>query len=196
MTDIPPIGAEPIGASEPTPDVGFSVSPTESDILTALRAFLLDILGDNVEVVKGQANKVPEPGSPDFVVMTHVYRKRLATNTDDWTYDDSDPAVIARGHSTMSDVQLDIHGPNSTDNAQAIVTLWRDDYACREINAAIFQPLYASDGHQMPFINGENQYEDRWVVTVTLQATPIISTREQFTSNLSPDIIALGSANP
>ncbi len=172
------------------------ISPTESQILTALRSFLLAILPDGVECIRGQANKVPEPASPDFVVMTHVYRRRLATNVDTWDTTNADPTSLAIGHATMSDIQLDVHGPNSTDNAQTITTLWRDDFGCSQIDNAIFQPLYASDGHQVPFVNGEGQYEDRWVVTVTLQATPVISTPMQFADTLSPNISSIGNANP
>lgn len=168
-------------------------SITETAILTALRTYLLSILPAGVEVVKGQANKVPEPTSPDFVVMTHMGRDRLSTNVDTWDMGGADPTVIAARHGTSSRVQLDIHGPNGTDNAQIITTLWRDDYACTSIDSAIFTPLDATDGQQMPFINGENQYEDRWVVTLTLQSSPIVSTPMQFTSTLTPNISAIGS---
>lgn len=192
MTD--PLGVPPVGTESTGPLPGAPISVTESQILAALRMFLLSILPGEVEIIRGQANYVPEPTAPDYVVMTHVYRKRLSTNVVTWG--DANPVALDHAHATMSDIQLDVHGPNSTDNAQIITTLWRDDYACQEIDSAVFQPLYASDGRQMPFINGEQQYEDRWVVTVTLEATPIISTSAQFAATLSANISAIGSANP
>lgn len=54
--------------------------PTQSNILTALRTFLLSVLPANTEVVRGQDNQVPEPSVNDFVVMTPIIQKRLATN--------------------------------------------------------------------------------------------------------------------
>lgn len=47
-----------------------------------MRAFLLDILPDGIEVFIGQENRVPEPEVDDFVVMTATGRRRLATNID------------------------------------------------------------------------------------------------------------------
>lgn len=60
--------------------------PTQSQTLTALRAFLLSILPLGTEVIQGQANEVPEPKGKDFVVMTPIRRDRIETNTD--TYAD------------------------------------------------------------------------------------------------------------
>lgn len=166
---------------------------TESDVMDALRAFLLSLaLTGNPEVVQGQANRVPEPAAPDFIVFTPTARRRLETNIETW--DTAAPPVeLAAGRATEISVQLDIHGPNGSDNAQVIATLWRSDYGCRAIDPAIFQPLFATDGHQMPFINGERQYENRWVMTVVLQANPIVSTTAQFADSVDVTIIGTGA---
>src|SRR5574341_1238925 len=62
------------------------ITPTQSNIQAALRAFLLSVLPDGVEVVSGQGNRVPEPQGGSFVVMTPIRFKRLSTNFD--TYAD------------------------------------------------------------------------------------------------------------
>jgi len=59
-----------------------TLSPTQSQIQTALRSFLLSVLPSGVEVLEGQDNRVPEPSATDFVVMTAIQRPRLATNID------------------------------------------------------------------------------------------------------------------
>ena len=65
-----------------------NVAPTQSQVLQALRAFLLNVLpatgsdGQAVAVVAGQQNRVPEPNPADFVVMTPINFVRLATNQD------------------------------------------------------------------------------------------------------------------
>ena len=105
--------------------------------------------------------------------------------------------LLSCGHnditqSTQFDMQLDVHGPNSGNNAQTITTLFRDAYA-----AAIFStngysniaPLYCDDPKQMPFINAEQQYELRWVVSAIMQANPIISVSQQFATLLGPTTI-------
>jgi hypothetical protein len=171
-------------------------SITEAQMFTALGNFLTSILGSGVDVLQGQLNRVAEPSKPDFVVMWGLNRPRLATNVDSWDITADAPTALSVQQSTQVDVQLDIHGPNSTDNAQTITTLWRDEYATRAIDAAVMTPLFATDGHQMPFVNGEQQYEDRWVVTVSMQMNPVISTPMDFAANLSANISAIGSANP
>lgn len=65
-----------------------NVSPTQSQVQQALRAFLLNVLpaigsdGKPIAVVAGQQNRVPEPNAADFVVMTPINFQRLATNQD------------------------------------------------------------------------------------------------------------------
>lgn len=61
-----------------------AVTPTQSDIQTALRNFLLAILPAGIEVIESQDNRVPEPVGPDFVEYTAIRRPRLATNIDDY----------------------------------------------------------------------------------------------------------------
>lgn len=56
------------------------VTPNQDAIQTVLRSFLLDILGDDIEVIEGQDNRVPEPKGTEFVVMTPIRRPRLSTN--------------------------------------------------------------------------------------------------------------------
>lgn len=165
-----------------------TLSLTETRIMTGLRTFLLGILPAGTEVVRGQDNQVPEPADANFVVMTPTFRRRLATNVDTWSLTDPDPTTQQVLQSTQADVQLDIHGPSSTDSAQVIATLFRDDY-CVQVFIGLgldMRPLNADDGHQIPFINGEDQYEDRWVMTLSLQADPVVSTNQQFANTLGP----------
>lgn len=60
----------------------YTVSPTQSDIFTVLRAFLLTVLPTGMEVIQGQMNRVGEPQGVDFAVMWVINRDRLATNID------------------------------------------------------------------------------------------------------------------
>lgn len=60
-----------------------TVSPTQDDVTTLLRSFLIDILPVGTEVILGQVNRVPEPSSGQFVVMTPTHILRLGTNFDE-----------------------------------------------------------------------------------------------------------------
>ena len=84
-------------------------------------------------------------------------------------------------------IQLDVHGPNSTDFALAISTAFRDAYAT-ELFAALnplISPLYADDPRQLPFVNSEQQYEDRWVIEDQLQVDYSVSVSQQYADTLT-----------
>jgi len=61
-----------------------SLSLTEAQALTALRSFLTAILPTDVVVIRGQANRTPEPKAVNFVVITPLFRERLSTNVDNY----------------------------------------------------------------------------------------------------------------
>lgn len=247
-----------------------SLSPKQSDVLTALRNFLLSTLPTQVEVIRGQDNRVPEPISSDFVVMTPIMQKRLETNIDIYadtafrgsivgnvltitqifhgsvnigntvfgtgvstgTYVTGTLSGSVGGTGTYSistingtissqtmatgvlfamqptewTIQLDIHGPNSADNAVIVSTLFRDDFGIQNFSPQItpppgwgnipiggtlsvpyiaFAPLYADDPVQRPFINAENQYETRWVLDACIQANQIVVAPQMFAGSLA-----------
>ena len=55
----------------------------ESDAFTVLRSFLLSCV-PNIEVVRGQDNRVPEPLGTDFITMIPVLRERIHNNLHDY----------------------------------------------------------------------------------------------------------------
>lgn len=156
-------------------------SLTQDQIDTAIRAFLIQILPAGVEVLIGQENRVPEPASDNFVIMWDVLRKRLGYTVQTWDQTPrADPTTQDNTEPVRFDKQLDFHGADSTDNAQVFATLFRSPYACDFFAPFGFQPDYCSDGAQAPFINGEQQYEDRWTLTATFDAAITATTPQQF----------------
>ena len=65
---------------DPQPPALPVLSLTEAQTLTALRAFLLGVVPAGTAVIRGQDNRVAEPASQDFVVMTPILQPRLGTN--------------------------------------------------------------------------------------------------------------------
>jgi hypothetical protein len=62
-----------------------AISPTQSQVLQALRGFLMSpsvLAPFNPSVVAAQQNRVAEPATPNFVVMTPIMSRRLETNID------------------------------------------------------------------------------------------------------------------
>ena len=231
------------------------VSPNQSNILTALRSFLLSVLPPGVDVLRSQANRVAEPVGSDFVMMTPLRQERLETNVD--TYTDTiftasiagtlmtvssvqsgflsvgaqvfgtglltagTLTIIALGNGTGGagtytlngsitlssqlfaaglkalmqptewTIQLDVHGPTSADNAVAISTSFRDDYAVLQFQSSGFDvaPLYADDPKQIVFLNDQEMMEDRWVIEACMQANQAVDVPMQFASILALNLV-------
>ena len=79
-------------------------------------------------------------------------------------------------------VQIDFHGPSSSDNIRVIDNLFRSEYAVNVIGAFGYamSPLYADEARQVPFINSEQQFEFRWSMDLHLQISPTVTTPQQF----------------
>lgn len=174
-----------------TPQQGPSI--TEAQVVAAVRAYLLANLPPSVEVMKGQANRVAETKAPDFVIMVPAWRRRLGTTIETW---DQTDWQISRAEPMLVDMQLDFHGEASTDNATVIQILWRSAAACDFLAPFGVAPLYCDDGQQMPFINDQNQYEDRWIMNLTMQINPAVSTAQQFAASLAVDLVEVDVTPP
>jgi len=173
-----------------------TVTPSEDDVVTALRAYLLDLVPVGLEVVQAQDNRVPEPKGPDFILMTPIRRMRLATNV---TEHDTFDQISAATQATQFDYQIDIHGPDGGNLCQIITTMTRGEYATEwfEKNHPGVSPLYANDPKQMPFSsNGESQYEERWIVEISLQANPVVAFPQQSATELAIGIKSVEAEFP
>ncbi len=172
-------------------------SLTDGQVNSLLRAFLLLILPQPVEVLIGQANRVGEPPSDDYVVFWSTLRKRLGTTVQTWDESHAgNPAVQSNTESLQITMQLDFHGSQSTDLAQTFATLFRSDYACQYWSQYSIQPDYCSDGQQMPFINGEDAYEDRWTLSAVFDANISIVSPQQFADTVTVGLINVDEKYP
>lgn len=112
--------------------------------------------------------------------------------------------AMAAGSATFtqkvqSTVQLDVHGPNGANNSNVISTLFRDAYAVEQFAESGFDvvPLYADDPRQMPFLNAQQQYEDRWVIEANLQLNEIVTgVSQQFADAITVAIRSVDAEFP
>lgn len=99
-------------------------------------------------------------------------------------------------------VQLDIHSNDlatAGDMAAKVATLWRDDYACQQLAAVDpdLSPLYCDDPRQIPFIDGEQQYESRYTLDLHLQANQkVTGIPQQFAAALAVETINVDAVFP
>ena len=174
------------------------MTPTESDAFKWLGDFLGTIL-PGVNVSQGQDNYVPPSRDSDYIVMWPIRRSRLATNHT--AYMPPTGPIPAEGVRTIGAptdvvIQLDFHGVSCGDNTQTFTTLFRDPFATGYFAGSGYTPLYCDDGQQLPFETGEKTFENRWTLYVHLQATPTVSTTQQFADNLQTDLINVDATYP
>ena len=160
---------------------------TDDDFFVALSAFILNVTPlTRVNVQQGQQNRSPMPPGPNFAIMTAADRSALATTVRDY-----DPAHGARltSRPTQVGVFVNFYGPDATDNGQVFNQLFRDLYGTDFFASYGVQPLWCDDGKQMPLVDGEEQYETRWMIHALLQITPTVSTSQDFADSVAIKIV-------
>lgn len=146
----------------------------DQDVFRALVVFFRSFLPSEVEVVQAQDNRVPMPKG-GFVTMNNTSMDRLSFNIDSYNAETQGKSILTP---TKYGIQLDFYGPDSQIWAMKTVSLFRDEYAT-QIFPKNIQPLYADDPVQIPLIDGESQYEQRWKLVATLQYNPTLTTTQQ-----------------
>ena len=137
-------------------------------------------------------NRAPMPKGA-FVAMSSSLNMPLSTNVA--TYAGTNKSVKRPSQFT---IQVDCYGPGSGDRATAITTLLRDQYGCEEFRKAGYdmQPLYAGDAHQMPLVNGEAQYEERWTFDAVMQINPVLTMLQESAIVLKADLKNVDATSP
>lgn len=87
---------------------------------------------------------------------------------------------------TQLDVQVDVHGLNSGNNAKIIEGLFFSEAAYDQFLTSGFDvhPLYCDEPRQTPFVNDQQQVEWRYSVDAHLQINPAINSWQQFADQI------------
>ncbi|WP_312766107.1 phage neck terminator protein [Enterobacter soli] len=148
---------------------------------------IIDVLADFVEPICGkaqqaQANRVPMPKG-QFCILTPLRFTRLST-TRDVSQDTGDPSTSAMGYTEVrqADIQVDIYGQGAGDRAVALETTFASSYAYDKIKAIEqrLAPLYSSPAIQAPMIDAESQWQERYMLTLSLQAHITVSFPQDY----------------
>jgi len=148
---------------------------------------IIDTLADFVEPICGmvqqaQVNRVPMPKG-EFCIMTPLRFTRLST-TRDIKQDTGSPSDSAMGYTEVrqADIQVDIYGAGAGDRAIQLETVFSSSYGYDKIKSidARLAPLYSSAAIQAPMINAEAQWQERYIVTLSLQAHITVSFPQDY----------------
>jgi len=164
----------------------FVPSITVDQVIDALGAYIQ--LFTTSQIIRGAVNRTAMPLSP-FVELTEV--TSISLNKPIETY--TDTTEIISEHVKL-EVQIDLYGWELSDTARALHSSFRTIWAVSQLPESIV-PLYCTEPIKMPIQNAEDQYEQRWTMTISLQYNPdVIVPQTSFnapgTNNLIPvDIV-------
>jgi hypothetical protein len=90
-------------------------------------------------------------------------------------------------------VQIDCYGALANERAATISMLLRDNYACASFTTSGYdiQPLYADNAQQMPLIDGESQYLERWFFNAVLQYNPVITVNQDTANAIDVGLVSV-----
>jgi hypothetical protein len=167
-----------------------TVAITPSQIYTVLGNAIVGWLGIAPNLVfRANPNRTAMPlPSPGFVVMGNASKKRLRTNVDYFAPTGSPAPALGPVTSEQAQdlvVQIDCWGPSSSQWADILTTLLRDNIGCLAL-APYCQPLYADDPIRGVLTDAELEYEDRWIVQAHLQYNQVIGTGQDYATILGP----------
>ncbi|WP_193108688.1 phage neck terminator protein [Klebsiella aerogenes] len=154
---------------------------TDSDLFKATGDFLSSLF-PAVEVLQSQQNQT-SMSKGGFITMTPLFLTDLSTNSITYEYD----GVSEYGKEHLRRVdewqcQLDFYGKQAQNNATIFSRVVRSEFACtwfRE-NANVLVPLYSGPPRQTTMINGENQWESRWMLEFHANPLTVVSVPQQF----------------
>jgi len=177
-----------------------TVTPSFDALVVKLGDFIASILPSLPDpvppVIQMPANRVSMPPPvPGFVGMTPRVQDRIATNFERWDADDPLVDSVELEQSVRVAVQCDFYGAQAADWATMFSTVIRSEYGCRQL-APIAAPLYCDAPRMAPLVDGEEEYETRWIVTAYLQYNPVTSTPEQFATVLDATLINVDVSYP
>jgi hypothetical protein len=146
-------------------------SITVDNVIDALVVFVTKFMPTGSHIVRAQVNRVPMPKVP-CAVLTEMNQTTLEWPTATYDYDHN--LAYLKGP-TRIDIQVDIYGQdNAGEIAKAVQMYFQSQFAYILFPENI-RPLYSSEPIQSPLVTGEEQYESRWTLTLSLQYNPSLS---------------------
>jgi hypothetical protein len=145
----------------------YVASITIDQVIDALAAFLAPFVPGG-EIVRAQVNRVAMPKNP-CAILTELLDVDLCVPYEDYA------TTIATIHGpSRVDVQVDFYGALAGSYCKSVKAALRSQYGFNHFTANI-RPLYTTDGVQSPLTTGEQQYESRWTLTVSMQYNPTVT---------------------
>lgn len=153
------------------------LSTAHRELYREIRLYLLGMFpGAEQQIIQAYQNNEPAPANA--IVMQALFERNLDETS---TY--YEPALEqASAHSSVDvRMQISFYGPEGEKRSRTLYSLWKSPYTTSRLE--LCQPLYALGRDRRPYINESNQYEDRWIVDLSLQYNPRVTYAQDFTDS-------------
>ena len=163
----------------------YALAPNEDTLFNGVWQWLVQLLqaGDAVNVFKSNPNMTATPIGTYAVIQPGV---KIRQNQGVRSYDPVNLFQIVE-RSTTYYYQVDCYGPAAPDWANSFAIAWRSLWGCdNNPTPIVFTPLYADEPVQLNFPNGEQQYEQRFMIKLYLQANETVSLPQDFFTTPPP----------
>lgn len=160
------------------------LSTDHRELYREIRLYLLGMFpAAGSQIIQAFQNNNPLP--ENAIVMQALFERNLDETS---TY--YEPALEQAHAQSSVDVrlQLSFYGADAEKRSRTVYTLWKSPYTTSRMTAC--QPLYATGRDRRPYINDSNQYEDRWIVDLSLQYNPSVTYAQDFAEDVNFDIIS------
>lgn len=172
-----------------------TLTPTENQIFDAVWGFLDTVFGSTISanIFKGFQNMTATPAGTSYVVVSPgivVRQNQIVRNYD------AVNGLSLNERDTQYSYQVDCYGPNGPDYANTIAIAWRTLWACDYFAGNNLNPppgvplpvipLYADEPQQLNVVNGELQYEQRFMLKLYLQANQTVALPQDFFTGTPP----------
>jgi len=144
----------------------------DNAVYAGVAAFIATIIPEGTVIQRGQQNRVPMPKNSCVIITTLGAPERIGTNEDE-----TEPADNVQGFSVsvtadfMYQVQADFYGAAAESWAMSVEIVWRDKIAFASMPSGM-KPLYSDGRQQLPLVGAENQWIQRWTMTLVLDYQP------------------------
>ena len=154
---------------------------------------IIDYVADFIEGMdlgtcqQAQVDRVPMPLGV-FNILTPLRFRRLGTTKDTYVdTGDNTTATMSYTEIREAHIQVDLYGEQAGDRAIQLETMFASSYGYETIKALDdrLAPLYATEAIQAPMINSESQWQERYIITLTLQAHITVSLSQAYFDTVS-----------
>lgn len=164
--------------TENYPMLDYTVDLTSDDIVEVVSKAIEPFCG---VCYQAQDNRVPMP-LEQFCILTPITYTRLSTTR---VIDNPLTEQAKYKEIRKLDMQLDIYGKGGSERAIAIETAFRSNIMYEKLHALDerITPLYSTSAVQASMINKEMQWQERYMVMLTLQTDiTLVAPQDYFDS--------------